>query len=126
VFSFNINKGLGGTPGPGGNPGTPGHAGTVGVGGNPGASTCGIYGQGGAFGLVKENGNFHDEAWRGIRGDDGDPGSYSLNPVSSGGGGGGEPGGGGNGCTNYYYVEYISWDGGLTWEYVGEWPAGCF
>lgn len=47
-----------------------------------------------------------------------------------GGGGGGNEGGGGHGipgCTDYYWVWYVSYDNGETWEPTGEEEyAGCW
>jgi len=31
------------------------------------------------------------------------------------------------GCVDYYWVWFVSYDGGVTWEATGEWEyAGCF
>jgi RHS repeat-associated protein len=50
-------------------------------------------------------------------------------PTGGGGGGGGESGGGGGGgyyCTPYYWVYFVSYDGGRTWELTDVSYAGCW
>jgi hypothetical protein len=49
-------------------------------------------------------------------------GGDNIYPQTGGGGNGSEPQ-----CTNYYWVWYISYDGGATWEPTGEVEdAGCW
>lgn len=61
-----------------------------------------------------------------------DPNTCTCSQYSGGGGGGyeGDYGGGGYydpGCTDYYWVWYVSYDGGQTWEPTGEIEyAGCY
>lgn len=47
-------------------------------------------------------------------------------PPGGGGGFGGGFGGFGGGCTDYYYVYYVSYDDGQTWEYEYAEFAGCW
>jgi hypothetical protein len=134
----------------GGDPGTPGRAGSAGQpgsgtpgqnGGNAGSSNCGAFGTSGGFGTSGLTGSVSNAALAGNTATQGDAGPAPV-LLQSGGGcllgcGGGGPtfcelypqncnGGGGNGCTPWYYVYYLSWDGGLTWEeqfsiYIGCW-----
>jgi hypothetical protein len=120
---------IGGVPGVAGLPGAPG-------------VNCGnIYGTGGQPGSRGTPGNPGEDGSAGLGGEEGDnAGTYTETITEPGGGcltGCGGPtfcdtypslcnGGGGGGCTPWYYVYYLSWDGGLTWElqfsvYVGCW-----
>ncbi|HJQ33284.1 MAG TPA: hypothetical protein VJ866_13940 [Pyrinomonadaceae bacterium] len=50
----------------------------------------------------------------------------SCNAQYGGGGGGGDPGYYDSYCTPYYWVYYVSWDGGKTWDIVNVEYAGCW
>jgi len=59
-----------------------------------------------------------------------DPNTCTCSQYVGGGGGGGGYEGDNTydaGCTNYYWVWFVSYDGGKTWEATGEVDyAGCF
>jgi hypothetical protein len=126
----------------GGDPGTPGRRGPAGQpgigtpgqnGGNAGPSGCGVFGSAGGFGTSGSNGGSTNAALGGNTATQGDAGPAPVIQQASGGSGGG--GGtfcelypsscGGSPCTPWYYVHYLSYDGGLTWEYQYADYIGC-
>ena len=114
--------GAGGIAGSGGSSGSGGHVVACGTGSDGHAGQAGTNGPGGAYGSP------------GSPGAPGNPGSVNYVQTSTDTGGGGDGGGGGyyggydgGGCTEYYWYYYESYDGGQTWEQVGD-PvyAGCW
>lgn len=136
-ISATANLGHGGAPGGAGSGGYYGSTGTPGAGGSgAGPLECaGGNGTGGNNGRVGSGGEPGDVT--GDWGANGDAGTISKSCSDCGGGGGGGMtycemypsncyGGGGGGCTPYYWVYYISYDGGETWQYDYYEEAGCF
>lgn len=128
-----VSKGRKGIPGQGGVAGTPGIGGAGWNGGNPGSPSCGIFGLTGQLGATGANGNASNLTFSGSDGEDGQDGSVDIQPLTGGGGGGPtycelypSACGGGPSCTPYFWVYYISWDNGVTWEYQSSEYAGCW
>ncbi|MFN0141317.1 MAG: collagen-like protein [Pyrinomonadaceae bacterium] len=130
----NAARGLKGRPGRSGRPGTEGDSGQgQPSGGSPGPTACGVYGNMGLFGATGPRGDSGSTLLSGNEGSNGEDGTVDIQPFTGGGGG---PtycelypylcGGGGNPCTPYYWVYYLSWDGGQTWEYQYSEYAGCW
>jgi hypothetical protein len=142
AFISTLNTG--GNPG---NPGQPGQVGTPGLGtpgqngGDPGLPACGNFGTRGDFGTSGGSGLAENAALPGDTNTSGADGPEPVKLEATGGcligcGGGGPTfcelypslcgQGGGGGCTPWYYVYYLSWDNGLTWELQFSVYIGCF
>ncbi len=121
-----VNGGDPGQAGARGFGGSFGEPGTPGVGGNPGPAMCGQYGTGGQGGAPKGFGSTGGSGLPGSAGQRGNDGVASVIPAQIGGGGGDGGGGGSPGCNPYNWVQYISYDGGQTWELYDSWYAGCW
>lgn len=125
-------KGLKGRPGQPGQPGRGGEGGRGQSGGNPGGMACGNSGLWGGLGQSGGFGERGGTALPGAEGQDGEDGIVNIQPASIGGGGtfcDEYPticNANNNPCVPYYWVHYISWDGGLTWEYQYSVYAGCW
>lgn len=128
---FHLQGGFGGAPGQAGQGGRAGEPGEIGIGGLPGPTSCGIYGSAGNSGNPK---NKPDNGTSGSPGDAGSQGNNGTDQVVPFSGGGTPP----NpcisaksyesscGCTPYYWVLYVSYDGGQTWQMNQYWYAGCW
>ncbi|HEX8195586.1 MAG TPA: hypothetical protein VF571_05190 [Pyrinomonadaceae bacterium] len=114
-----------------GTPGTPGDPGK-------GAGPLECHGADGSVGQSGGTGSFGEQgAENGTPGTPGAEGNISFQ-LEQGGGGGAGGGVGGQyyyyynpnmGCTEYYWVQYLSYDGGKTWEQDPMWSpayAGCW
>ncbi len=122
-----VDRGERGLAGLGGSGGSPGMYGNVAYGGYAGPPACGSFGSAGDTGNVGQGGSYGTTGFPGRPGEYGRPGTSNVETmlITNGdppGGGGGGP----NGCTTYYWVAYVSWDGGLTWEFYDMWTAGCW
>ncbi len=140
VLGWDLNRGDGGNRGPRGDAGNGGKPGRYGIGGNPGPTACGIYGNGGDTGNVNNSGGNSGQGLPGSAGPRGDRDGQPHVTQIVGTGGGGAGGGAGCryrldpgiapedncGCTDYWWVEFVSFDGGNTWTEIDSWYAGCF
>jgi hypothetical protein len=141
TYAAGFNPALITTRNDGGDPGTPGRKGPAGLpgtgtpgqnGGNAGPSSCGIFGSAGEFGTSGSSGSSTNTALGGNTATQGNAGPAPVIQQASGGGGGGTfcelyPSScSGSPCTPWYYVHYLSYDGGFTWEYQYADYIGCF
>jgi hypothetical protein len=135
--SSNVNGGDGGRSGMLGQPGQPGNPGNGARGGNPGPNiNMEIFGNPGMASVAGDWGE------RGSEGPSGSPGPAGPNGIKTcvqrPGGGGDQPPPCASAredepsnvsycdCTNYWWVEYRSDDGGETWYIYDYWYAGCW
>lgn len=137
IISADVSGGVGGGGGPGGNFGLPGRGGNGARGGLPGPNIDQtIFGNYGMPGLP---GNWGDWASAGATGSRASSGSRGISTCSvRPSNGGGEPppcfslpenlvnGNQFCECTQYWWVEYRSDDGGETWYLYDYWYAGCW